>query len=343
MEIELIEQITEYLLEQMITLNHSWLYKSKISICSNGILYNTPKVQQYFNKYDDFISFCISIDGNKEVHDKCRIDLQGNGTYDRAIAAVKLYRKQFGKNCPTKMTLAPNNIQYLSQAIFNLIKEDYKEIHLNCIHESGWNLTHSKIMYQQLKIVADYLINNNLYNKIFISLFNEDLFQPMNENDNENYCGGVIKNNILSMMAINGTGKIYPCIRYMNSSLNEKQPEISIGNIEYGLLSNKIEQQNYNLISNITRRSQSTDKCFYCPIGQGCAWCSGFNYEEFGTPNKRTTYICIMHQAEALANVYYWNKLYQYLHIDKKFKMYIPKEWALNIIDEKEYNELGGI
>ena len=47
-----------------------------------------------------------------------------------------------------------------------------------------------------------------------------------------------------------------------------------------------------------------------------------------------------MHKAEALANVYYWNKLYKYLNIDKTFEMYCPKEWALEIISENEYNYL---
>ena len=72
----------------------------------------------------------------------------------------------------------------------------------------------------------------------------------------------------------------------------------------------------------------------------GCAWCSAYNYEEFGTPNKRATYICDMHKAISMANVYYWNKLYKYLGIDKTFEMHIPKEWALEIIDEDEYNYL---
>jgi hypothetical protein len=42
----------------------------------------------------------------------------------------------------------------------------------------------------------------------------------------------------------------------------------------------------------------------------------------------------------SLANVYYWNSLYKYLDIDKVFKMYLPKEKALKIISEDEYNYL---
>ena len=69
-------------------------------------------------------------------------------------------------------------------------------------------------------------------------------------------------------------------------------------------------KNNINLISNITRKSQSTEECFNCPIAAGCSWCSAYNYEQFGTPNKRATNICCMHKAASLANVYYWNKIY---------------------------------
>lgn len=60
--------------------------------------------------------------------------------------------------------------------MFNLINEQYKEINLNCVYESGWELNHAKILYNELKIIADFLIDNNLYNKIYISLFNENKY-----------------------------------------------------------------------------------------------------------------------------------------------------------------------
>ena len=70
------------------------------------------------------------------------------------------------------------------------------------------------------------------------------------------------------------------------------------------------EINNYNKLEQITRRSQSTDECYNCPIASGCSWCSAYNYEIYGTPNKRTTFICPMHKARVLANIYYWNKTY---------------------------------
>ena len=126
----------------------------------------------------------------------------------------------------------------------------------------------------------------------------------------------------------------------MESSLNNKQAPIIISDIYHNKNNIQLYKQNIKLLSNITRRSQSTDKCFSCPIAAGCSWCSAYNYEEFGTPNKRATYICEMHQAAALANTYFLNKLYQTLNMSQRALLRVPKEWALNIIDEKEYNFL---
>ena len=336
MEIDLIEQICDYSINSMIDLQHPWLLGFRINICSNGILYDNIKVQKFFEKYNRIIGFTISIDGNKELHDACRIDLNGNGTYDRAIAAVRKHKDKYHWMPQTKMTIAPNNVAHVYEAVINLISENYTDINFNCVFENVWNKNYANIFYYQLKLIADHLIYNNLYNKIFISRFSEDSYDPIEESNNLNWCGGTEYSNI----SINYKGDFYPCIRYMESSLNGKQKPIIIGNIKNDIGNSQFHKQNIEKISNITRRSQSTDECFYCPIGSGCAWCSAYNYEEFGTPNKRATYICCMHKAEALANVYYWNTLYQYLGIDKTFEMHIPKEWALEIIDEDEYNML---
>ena len=339
LEIELIDQIVEYTLNELIRKNSKWLSAFRISICSNGQLYFSQKVQNFMKKFHNFLSFSISIDGNQENHDKCRIDKNGNGTYYNAIKAVNHYRENYGELFETKMTSSPDNIKDLYKAIENLINNNFSQIFSNCIFEKGWDYSHATILYNELKKLADYLIDNNLYDKIYIRYFDEELYHPMDNNNNKNWCGGVITKDTVNF-SVDYKGDIYSCVRYMESSLNKRQEPLIIGNIFKGYNKTKEQQKNIQLLSNITRRSQSTDKCFNCPIAEGCAWCSGYNYEEFGTPNKRATYICPMHQATSLANVYLLNKIYKKLNIDKQFKMYIPKDWALNIIDEEEYNML---
>lgn len=339
LEIDLISQICDYFIQLCIQYNSSWLQYSRINLCSNGILYFEPKVQDFLQRYGHMVGLSISIDGNKALHDACRIDFNGQGSYDRAIAAVHHYYKTYHQMPNVKMTLAPENVAYTYDAILNLIKENYTVIHFNCVFEKGWTLEHATILYNELKKLANYLLENNLYNKINLSMFTENRYVPLEdtEENNNNWCG--IKDTT-NMIAIDYKGDIYHCIRFMESSLNNEMPPLSIGTVKHGFRVTEQEQINYNNLHNLTRRSQSPKECMECPIATGCSWCSGYNYQHFHDLNHRATYICCMHQAASLANVYYWNSLYQKLNIDKIFELYLPKEKALQIISQEEYDLL---
>lgn len=180
--------------------------------------------------------------------------------------------------------------------------------------------------------MADRLLELN--DETTISLFNEYFFSPLGPNDNQNWCGGTSK-----MLAFDPDGVAYPCLRYMPSSLGNDVPPIVIGSVE-GIYVTDEQKHIKEYMDGITRRSQSTDECWNCPIAAGCSWCSAWNYQETGSVNKRSTNICAMHKARSLANVYYWNKWYRLNNIDKRFKMWLPKEEALKIIDADEYDKL---
>ena len=59
MEIDLITQICDYIEEQMIIKHHPWIFRHRYSICSNGLLYFEPKVQNFIRKYNSSLSFSI--------------------------------------------------------------------------------------------------------------------------------------------------------------------------------------------------------------------------------------------------------------------------------------------
>ena len=162
--------------------------------------------------------------------------------------------------------------------------------------------------------------------------------------DNHSYiAGGLLSSNCGGtgkMLAFDPNGIAYPCIRYMPSSLGNDQLPITIGSVDDGICCTEKDKNTKDCLDCITRRSQSTDECWNCPIASGCAWCSGWNYQLYGTPDKRCTRICPMHKARALANVYYWNKYYRQKDMDERMKLYLPKEEALKFITEDEYNML---
>ena len=144
------------------------------------------------------------------------------------------------------------------------------------------------------------------------------------------------------MISVDHNGVFYPCIRYMPLSLPKNVPAFSVGNLEKGLYETKEDRDKYNFLTSITRKSQSTEECITCPIAKGCAWCSGYNYSKFGTPNKRATYICVMHKARALGNYYFWKNEAIKKHKENKVKLNLQKEEAIKIIGEEEYNKLVG-
>lgn len=183
MEIDLIQRITDYFVSKSIELNHRLLKYFMISVSTNGLLYFDEKVQNFIQKYKNNFSMTVSIDGNKKLHDTCRVDLNGNGTYDRAIAAELHYHKTYANDLETKMTISPDNVNYIFNAIQNLISLGYVFIQLNCIYEEGWTIEHAKILYQELKKVADWLLDNDAFRKYRISMLDAEIFKPMDASE----------------------------------------------------------------------------------------------------------------------------------------------------------------
>ena len=338
LEAKLIEQICDYFEEQVIEKCHPWATMHQYSICSNGVSYFDPDVQHFLSKYGHKLSFSVTIDGDKELHDSCRVFPDGvTGSYDLAVAAANDWMSR-GNYMGSKITIAPGNIDYLVKAIVHMVELGYTDINANCVYEEGWTLEHAKKFYILLKEIADYWIDNDIVETHYLSLFVPSFFRPKKEGDDENWCGGVGQ-----MLAVDPDGYLYPCIRYMESSLGSDVEPLRIGSVEEGIGMTKCTHDCINCLNSITRRTQSTDECYNCPIAEGCSWCSAYNYQVNGTPDKRVTYICVMHKARALANVYFWNTYFKKIGSPDRFKNYCPDEWALEIISEDELKMLNDL
>ncbi len=472
MAIKLIREITEYAFEKMIREKHPWLRFFRICISTNGTLYFQPEVQAYLREFGPWICLGVSIDGNRTLHDSCRVFPDGTGSYDLAAGAALHYMKHF-EPISCKMTLAPANIGYTADAIWNLLNLGYDEIFVNCVYEEGWTLEHASVLYNQMKKLSDALLRTGRSENVYIRLYDEDYYMPFDpaKDDDKNWCGG---NG--DMLAVDWRGNLFPCLRYMESSLGNDVEPIIIGTVEGGLEATEKQKHWVDCLKCMTRTSQSTEECINCPIGKGCAWCfpagtkvatpaglrdietlkpgdevtdgngdtqtisanmertvgredlvyvkaagfpatlvtkehpfrtrrdeseewipagelipgdeialyepggctwaevdpcdldvpesetvynltvegthtyvangaivhncSAYNYQHFKCLNKRATFICCMHKATALANVYFWNKYYRQKGETKRKKCYVPREWALEIIPESEYEML---
>ena len=336
LEIELIHKMCDYFVETAIKLNHRWQNNFVVSMSTNGVDLFKPKCMDFITKYKTKLSVNVTIDGNKELHDKCRLFPDGSPSYDICIKAA-LWVKEYFNNSLTKITLAPGNIEYLFEAVKDLTNTlTPTHLHGNPCFEKGWEPIHSKIYYDQLIKMADWIIENEVYRYTFNTFFDTFIGQHLPDTETKNWCGGTG-----DMLAFDVDGTVYPCLRYSPISIgDEKAAKMALGNVFDGILCTECQIQCSHMLDSITRQSQSTKECLDCPINSGCAWCSAYNYEVNGTPNSRVTYICGLHKARCLANCYYWNKLAEKLDIPERLSVNCPKEWALEIIPEMEYNKL---
>ena len=329
LEIDLMDYIVEYFKFKTFELDHPWQYNYMISISTNGTLYLSKKVQQFLARNKDRVSTTISIDGNKKLHDTCRVYRNGKGSYDIVERSVKQWVKDNDGRAQTKATIAHENVPYMVESFKHLFEELGVTGGIsNFVYDKGWEVPDSKIGYDNLKALADWLCDEEGNQKYFLSYFDESIGKQAPNDDN--FCGG---NG--GMLAFSAEGQATPCLRFLKYTLNRKDEQV-IGNVWDGLEWNK-ENEWLNLLTNVTRVSQSPPKCLQCPVTSGCGRCTAMNYDYTGSPDIKATHACKMHRARVLANVYYWNKVYRRYNEKRRFAMNMPISWALEIIDEDEY------
>ena len=268
LNIDLITKILAYFEEQLLVRNSPWLFKHRYSFSTNGVAYFDLRVQKLIDQYGDLISMGVTVDGHTELHDKCRLFPNGQGSYDYAIKAALDQKDRFG-NDSTKITLCPENIMETAKAVINMLSLGYKHVFANCVFEEGWTTEHGKILYEEMKEISDYILENDLEDACSVSLFSEDDFTPLPADDTKNWCGGTGR-----MLAVDHTGNFYPCVRYMETCLGSDRPPMVVGNIHEGAYQSENAKKIAEDFSKITRQSQSEQKCIDCPIARGCAWCS---------------------------------------------------------------------
>ncbi len=313
LEIELIDRLVEYFKRESFRLRSPLFYNYRISITTNGILFQNEKVQQFIKKNKEHLSITISIDGNQELHDRCRVFPDGRKSYSIVENACKELLHIFPLSS-TKLTLVPENILYLKDAIQNLHKLHYHAVYANCVFENVWNESDPKRYYQKLIELADWIIENDIYKEMYLSLFDEIYLLPATPRVQKRmrevaFCGG---NG--TMTAFSVSGQRYPCLRYMQHSL-VYQKEIAIGDIVTPLYHTPDVLDWYQKLQSVTIESSAQGECKTCSLLHCCPTCIAWNFDYNGNPNQKTNCHCGVFKAQVAANYYYWKKLYRKLKL----------------------------
>lgn len=309
-EIDLIDEICDYLKTEMFRRDHHWFNSYRFSFSTNGLNYHTDKVQRFIEKNKEHLSIGITIDGTKQKHDLNRVyKYEGErerGSYDDVVRNIPLWLSQF-PHAGTKVTISSADIPYIKESVLHLFLLGIHEVNINCVFEDVWQEGDDMLFQNQLMELADAIIDDEWYKDNVCSFFSEMIGKPLDpKRDNQNWCGAGM------MLAVDAAGNFYPCTRFAGYSLRNKKP-IIIGNVYRGIDKNLLRP-----FLTLDRTTQSPQKCIECEVASGCAWCQGENYDSAKTNTiyERSTAICLMHKARVRANNYYWNKLYHKLELE---------------------------
>ena len=277
LEIDLIDRICDYIKTEMFRLNHHWFNSFRFSFSTNGINYDSEKVQRFIQKNRNHLSIGITIDGTREKHDLNRIwktkdgfspkPEDEKGSYDDVVRNIPLWLKQF-PNAGTKVTISSADIKYIKDSVLHLYSLGIHEVNINVVFEDVWKEGDDKRFEEQLIQLADAIIDGEYYTDYTCSFFSEHLGKPMDKKlQNNNWCGAG------RMLAVDAAGNFYPCTRFAQYSLRDKKAWI-IGNVHDGIDKNKLRP-----FLTLDRCTQSNRECIDCEVAEGCAWCQGENYD----------------------------------------------------------------
>lgn len=140
LEIDLIDRICDYIKTEMFRRNHHWFNSYRFSFSTNGINYDSGKVQHFIEKNRNHLSIGITIDGTKRKHDLNRI-WKGcgpeRGSYDDVVRNIPLWLKQFPDG-GTKVTISSADIPYIKESVLHLYSLGIHEVNINCVFEDVW-------------------------------------------------------------------------------------------------------------------------------------------------------------------------------------------------------------
>ena len=263
------------------------------------------RINELAKKTNIDFHICVSVMFNKELHNEDRIDIKGNGTYDKIIDNLEYCLKKY------------NNIRFSAHSVIS--KKNIKNISKIIDSAIEFKLTHQRLDKNSFALVSTASLNNSEdeYTKEELKYYYEDYIKR----DKEQY--GICKKYIeelyfpitysfdllhnreltvcramKSEITIGTDGNISPCHRADMGSKNISIPKISYGNI---MDMNSIEDVEKNIpkIDNIEDGkvkfiSELTEgDCTKCNFNSMCHTCIIANYNSTGSFEYKSKGECL--------------------------------------------------
>lgn len=351
LQFPLMRQCMEYIHDRVQTLadNHPWKRTDwpctcntkhpvpgiRFMISTNGLLLNDPEIQEFFLPWKDYVYLGVTLDGTKEMHDLCRKTPDGEGSYDKVMGAWRWMLRHY-QPCTrsTKSTIAHENIDYICDIVKFFYNLGLENLAQNCVFENVWHRGDQHKLLKQLIKVADFLLEKDRYKKFKVRWFSSSYFETSQAEGK--WCGAGTY-----MDCCDAEGIIYPCLRF--KELKQRAP-LKLGDVLTGKNKELLDQFTSTAENAIYDPQQpfisGLKHCATCPTSALCADCQAYAYDCFGSLKAKSPFICPMHKAVCVANVYFFSHLLG-VSVDQSHLAEYLEAWTKNdyFSTDGEYSE----
>ncbi|AUM96123.1 TPA: Cys-rich peptide radical SAM maturase CcpM [Clostridium botulinum] len=269
----------------------------EFNMTTNGTLFNEERLK--FLSENNF-RIMISLDGPKEIHDKNRTFLNGEGTFDKIMKNIEMIKSKYpkfldenidfnavidGKSdvvCTNKFFINYDTVKDLKVRT-SFVSDTYKKIEQFTVEEENM----IKIGYERFKVLLWKLgkLDEKHVSKLFQDNFNnvknllhdkKSIYKKLNKRGHH---GGPCIPGVTRLF-VTVDGKFFPC-----EKVNEKSKVMQIGNISDGFDIEKIRN-----LMNVGKLTEN--KCKKCWAFRYCFLCSAFADDNTKLSKEKKTSRC---------------------------------------------------
>lgn len=191
--------------------------KFEYAVVTNGVLLD-DKILGFFKKHRFVI--ILSIDGNREAHDKSRPTRNGESSFDLLEKNLKSL-SQYPYSKTPRITFREETIPFLYESVSFLFEKGFTHIGLSGIDRESWSEKELKALKGELEKIADFWLGK-IEEGVFLwispfcdyMLAFENPYYPFHLHMHPCWAGD-------TGLAVATDGRIYPCHRFTSQRMME--------------------------------------------------------------------------------------------------------------------------
>lgn len=228
---EVCKELVKYAREQEKIYNKNF----RFTLTTNGMLIDDDVID-FANR--EMSNVVLSLDGRKEIHDRCRVDYNGVGSYDRIVPKFqKLVRRRGDKDYYMRGTFTHANTDFTND-IFHMADLGFTELSMEPVvcdpsDPSALTAEDMPILFQQYELLAKEMVKRKKEGRPFTFYhYMLDLKHGPCIYKRIAGCGSGTE-----YVAVTPTGDIYPCHQFVGD------PKYLLGNLDEGITNTEIQDE----------------------------------------------------------------------------------------------------